>query len=143
MGLFSDLKKKPSKKSSDDVLLFHAMICMAAADGVLQESEVASVEAFFVALPEFRTHNFHNLLQESNRLLGKHDNVVEAVGELANIESEAVRNKAFVLAVDIALSAGAPGEAEELVIDAMKDVMDIDDELAAKVVEVLALKYAQ
>jgi len=143
MGLFSKLQEKPSKKASDDILLFHAMICMATADGVLEESEVASVEAFFVALPEFRTHNFHNLLEESNRLADKHDTAIAAAQELSAIQSEAVRRKAFVLAVDIALSAGTPGKPEEDMLAAMQQALGIDDELAAKVVDVLALKYAQ
>lgn len=143
MGLFTRLTgKNPAKKATDDVLLFHAMILMAAADGVLEDSECAAVEAFFVALPEFRGHQFRNLLDESNKLSSKYETTSASVAELAGIESDAIRKKAFVLAVDIALASGEVGEAEDAMLDAMQHTLQIDDALAKQVIEVLSLKYA-
>ena len=62
---------------------------------------------------------------------------------LAEISSEGVRKKTFVLAADIALSSGDVDEAEEELLEAMQRILQIDDALANKIVEVLALKYAK
>ena len=144
MGLFSRLTGQTIQKSAtDETLLFHAMICMAAADGVLEPGETSSVEAFYLSLPEFRGKEFGDLLNQSNKLISKHGGVAESVKELAEIQSEAVRKKAFILAVDIALASGDVDQAEDQMLDAMQRVLNIDDELAGKVVEVLSLKHAQ
>lgn len=144
MGLFSRLTgKQVAKSATDDVLLFHSMICMAAADGVLEAGETASVEAFFLSLPEFRGKEFGELLNQSNKLISKHGGVAESVRELAEIQSEAIRKKAFILAVDVALASGDVDQAEDQMLDAMQRVLNIDDALASKVIEVLSLKYAE
>jgi tellurite resistance protein len=143
MGLFSRLTgKKVESKPTDDILLFHAMICMCAADGVLEQSEMSSVEAFYDALPEFRGKDFKGLLDNTNKLFAKHGVVKESVKALAEIESDAVRTKAFILAVDIALASGDVDESEDQMLDAMQRVLNVQDHLAKKVVEVLSLKYA-
>jgi tellurite resistance protein len=144
MGLFSRLTgKQPEKKSSDDQLLFHSMICMAAADGVLEESEIATVEAFFLSLPEFRSLDFRGLLDNTNKLFNKNGGVAESVKELSGIESPAVRKKAFILAVDVALSSGDVDQSEDQMLDAMQRILNVDDQFAGKVIEVLSAKYAQ
>ena len=48
-----------------------------------------------------------------------------------------------VLAVDIAMASGDVDENEEELLEAMQRVMNIDEDLAQKIVEVLALKYAR
>lgn len=143
MGLFSRLMlHQPEKNPSDDYLLFHALICMAAADGALEDSEVATVEAYYLSLPEFRGKDFRRLLDASNKLIEKHGGVAESVAALADIESEKVRTKAFALAVDLALCSGDLDETEDHMLDEMQNILGVDDELATKIVEVLAIKYA-
>ena len=66
-----------------------------------------------------------------------------ALDVLADISSEAVRKKAFVLAADIALSSGEVDEKEEELLEAMQRVMGIDDNLANTAIQILALKYAK
>jgi len=65
------------------------------------------------------------------------------VQALKDISSEAVRRKAFVLAADIALASGDVDETEEELLEAMQRVLGIDDAMAQKIIEVLALKYAR
>ena len=62
---------------------------------------------------------------------------------LNEIESDAVRKKAYVLAVDIALSSGDIDEGEEEMLEAMQRILRIDDALASKIIEVIALKYVK
>jgi hypothetical protein len=54
-----------------------------------------------------------------------------------------VRKKAFVLAVDIAMSSGDVDEKEEEMLEALQRILRIDDDLARRVVEVIALKYVK
>jgi tellurite resistance protein len=143
MGLFSRLTgKQPERKATDDVLLMHSMLCMAGADGVLEASELASVEAFYMTLPEFRGKDFGGLLDQSQKIVAKHGNVRESIKELANIENPAIRNKAFILAVDIALASGDVDESEDQMLEAMQRILNIDDSMASKTIEVLSAKYA-
>lgn len=134
---------QPAKKASDDVILLHSMILMAGADGVLEGAELATLEGFINTLPEFRNAEFPQQMEAARKLANRFKSSKEAVGALADISSEAVRKKAFVLAADIALSSGDVDEQEEELLEAMQRVLGIDDALAQKIIEVLALKYAK
>jgi tellurite resistance protein len=133
----------PAKKASDDVLLLHSMMLMSSADGFLEGSEVATLEGFINTLPEFRDADFDAQMTAARKLAAKYKSPKEAVQALGEISSPAVKTKAFVLAADIAMSSGDIDEAEEELLEAMQRVLGIDDALANKVVEVLALKYAK
>lgn len=134
---------QPAKKASDDVLLLHSMILMAGADGVLEGAEIAQLEAFINTLPEFRHAEFGHQMEAARKLAHRFNSPKEAVQALADISSEAVRRKAFVLAADIALASGDVDETEEELLEAMQRVLGIDDAMAGKIIEVLALKYAK
>ena len=134
---------QPAKKASDDVLLLHSMILMAGADGVLEGAELATLEAFINTLPEFRHAEFPHQLEAARKLSSRFKSPKEAVQALADISSEAVRRKAFILAADIVLASGDVDEAEEELLEAMQRVLGIDDALASKIVEVLGLKYVR
>jgi tellurite resistance protein len=143
MGLLGKfLGNKPAKKATDDVLLLHAMMLMSSADGALEGSEIATLEGFINTLPEFKDADFDQQMAEAKKLRNKFRDVQDAVKALGEIQSEAIRKKAYILAADIAMSSGDVDEAEEELLDAMQRVLNIDDALATKVLEVLALKYA-
>jgi tellurite resistance protein len=132
-----------AKKPTDDILLLHAMMLMSSADGYLEGAEIATLEAFINTLPEFKEADFGAQIAAAKKLSAKFKSSKEAVAALADISSDAVRKKTFVLAADIALSSGDVDEAEEELLEAMQRVLGIDDDLANKIVEVLALKYAR
>ncbi len=133
----------PAKKATDDVLLLHAMMLMSSVDGVMEDSEIATLEGFINTLPEFRDADFDKQMTEARKLRAKFKSAQEAVKVLGEISSDAVRKKAFILAADIAMSSGDVDEAEEELLEAMQRVLGIDDALAQKSIEILALKYAQ
>ncbi len=144
MGLFGKLLgTAPAKKASDDVLLLHAMMLMSSADGYMEGSEIATLEGFINTLPEFKDADFDKQMAEAKKLRAKFPSVQEAVKALADISSEAVRKKAFILAADIALSSGDVDEKEEELLEAMQRVMNIDDALANTAIQILAMKYAK
>lgn len=145
MGLLDKLfgSTQPAMKASDEVLLLHSMLLMAAADGVLEGPEVAALNSFINTLPEFRGKNLDELFTQAKKLAGKYPNFRDSVKVLGDIQSPAVKKKAFVLSVDIAMASGDIDESEDQLLEAMQRVLGIDDATASRVIEVMALKYAR
>jgi len=146
MGPLAKLHGASSAKTeADDVLLLHALFCIAAADGSIEDSEDALIRAYTNTLPEFRDMDgpaFDKAMNASVQIAQAYNRDMKAsLVVLAEIKSDAVRKKAFVLAVDIAMSSGSVDEAEEEMLDAMHRILEIDESLAAKIFEIVALKY--
>jgi hypothetical protein len=93
-------------------------------------------------LPEFKDADFEAQMAAAKKLVGRFPTVKESVRALGDIQSEAIRKKAFILAADIALASGDIDETEDELLTTMQRILNIDDALAQKVIEVLALKYA-
>lgn len=145
MGLLSKMLggAMPVKKATDDVLLLHGMLLMCSADGVMEHGELDTLQAFYNTLPEFEGKDFDELLQQANKVVAKHGNLKESVKAVADISSEAVRKKLFVLAVDIAMSSGDVDEAEDRMLETFQRLLNIPDDLVQKTIEVMGLKYAK
>lgn len=144
MGLLSRLTNavSPQRKATDDTLLTAAMLMMAGADGSIEAGELASVGAFASTLPEFKGRDFRKTADEAVKTIRRYKNVQEAVAALGELSSPAVKKKCYVICADIALSSGDVDDAEDKLLDAMQKALGVDDALAAKIVEVLSIKYA-
>ena len=145
MGLFQKLlgnNHSVNKKASDDVLLLHSLMLMAGADGVIEDSEIMALQGFVNTLPEFRDKDVGNLFDQARKVASRFKDMRDSVKALAEIESEAVRKKCFILAVDMAYASGDVDQSEEELLEAMQRVLNIPDELARKILEVFSLKYA-
>jgi tellurite resistance protein len=148
MGLLSKFRGgEPAKKPTDDVLLLHSIICMCAADGVVEDTEHEMIRNYANTLPEFRDmdgQEFSNCIQSSAKIAQKYNkDMKSSLQVLAEIQSDAVRRKAFVLAVDVAMSSGDIDESEEEMLEAMQRILRIDDELARRAIEIISMKYQQ
>ena len=146
MGLLGKfLGNAPAKKPTDDVLLLHAIMCMAAADGTIEDAEDEMIRNYANTLPEFRDmdgQEFGKCFEASAKIAHKFNkDMKSSLQVLSEIQSDAVRKKAFVLAVDIAMSSGDVDESEEEMLEAMQRILRIDDELARKAIEIISLKY--
>lgn len=146
MGLLGKfLGSKPAKAPTDDVLLLHSIFCMAAADGHIEDGEHEMIRAYANTLPEFRDmdgNEFQKVLDASMKITHKYNrDMKSSLVVLNEIQSEAVRKKAFVIAVDIAMSSGDIDESEEEMLEAMQRILRIDDGLANRAVEIISLKY--
>ena len=75
-------------------------------------------------------------------MVSRYGNMKDSVKALGEIESDAVKKKCFILAVDMAFASGDVDASEEELLEAMQRVLGISDELATKVLEVFSLKYA-
>jgi uncharacterized tellurite resistance protein B-like protein len=145
MGLLSKLTGKvtPQKKPADDALLLHAMLLMCGADGNFDEQELPQVEGYFNALPEFEGKEFSNVYGEAAKVLKRYSSLKDSVKALSELSNQTVKNKCYLLAADIAMSSGDVDEAEDAMLDAMQRVLQVEDALATKILEVLTLKYAR
>jgi uncharacterized tellurite resistance protein B-like protein len=144
MGLFQKLlgNNNAAKKAGDDVLLLHSLMLMAAADGVIEDSEIMTLQSFVNTLPEFRDKDFRTMFDQARKVASRFKDVRDSVKALAEIESDAVKKKCFILAVDMAFASGDVDSSEEELLEAMQRVLNIPDDLAKKTLEVFALKYA-
>lgn len=144
MGLLSKLTASvtPQKKAGDDVLLLHGLMLMAGADGVIEDAEWDVLKSYWFTLPEFKGKVFDDVLADANKVVAHHGDLKASVKALGEIENEVVRKKLFVLAADLAMSSGDVDENEDELLEAMQRLLNIDNDLATKVLEVLSLKYA-
>jgi tellurite resistance protein len=140
MGFFDSLKKKVLKVD-DQQLLLEAMLCVAFADGDDQYEETNLVRAFANTLPELKNADAYEIYEKAEKAVKLHG-ALNRVKELGNLTSEALKHKAFLLAMDIALSSGEIDEGEEAVLAAMAEVMKIPPALAEQIANVLMIKYA-
>jgi uncharacterized tellurite resistance protein B-like protein len=144
MGLLSKMTKgvTPQKKATDDVLLLHGLMLMAGSDGVIEDAEWDVLKAYWFTLPEFKGKIFDDVLNEANKVVARYGDLQESIKALSDIENEAVRKKLFVLAADLAMSSGDVDENEDKLLETMQRLLNVDDDLATKTLEVLAIKYA-
>jgi Tellurite resistance protein TerB len=145
MGLLSKLTGSvtPQKKATDDALLLHGMMLMAGADGSIGAEEMAQVEGYFMALPEFHGKEFQTVYDEAVKVLRKYPSLKDSVKSLGELSSRTLKDKCYLLAADIAMSSGDVDEAEDAMLEAIQRVCEVNDGLATKCLEVLALKYAR
>lgn len=143
MGLLSRLTGMASstKKPTDDVLLAHAMLLMAGADGSIDDEEIAVVRGFAATLPEFRDRDFGQVIAEAQKMVRKYNSLAESVNALSELSTPAVRIKAYLLAADIALASGDVDEAEDELLTTMQRLLAVDDQTAQTIIWVLQRKY--
>jgi len=140
MGFFDSLKKKVLKVD-DQQLLLEAMLCVAFADGDDQYEETNLVRAFANTLPELKNADAYEVYEKAEKAVKLHG-ALNRVKELANLSSEPLKHKAFLLAMDIALSSGEIDDGEEAVLAAMAETMRIPPELSDRIAGVLMIKYS-
>lgn len=143
MGLLARMKGvTPTKKPTDDILLVHAMLLMAGADGAIDDEEIATVEAFANTLAEFKEKNFGELIEGARKMLKRYNSLKESVAALGEFSTPAMGLKAYVLAADIALSSGDVDENEDELLETMQRLCNVDDRSAQTIIWVLQQKYA-
>ena len=140
MGFFDSLKKKPLKVD-DQQLLLEAMLCVAFADGDDQWEETQLVRAFAQTLPEFKNADTYEVYEKAEKSVKLHG-AMSRVKELNALTSDALKQKAFLLAMDIALSSGEIDDGEEAVLGAMAETLKITPAQADQIAGVLMIKYA-
>lgn len=143
MGLLARMRGvAPQKAPTDDILLIHAMLLMAGADGGIDDEEIATVSAFAETLSEFKGKDFGELVEGARKMLRKYDSLKDSVKALSGFSTPAMGMKAYVLAADIALSSGDVDENEDELLETMQRLCNVDDRSAQTIIWVLQQKYA-
>lgn len=125
-------------------MLIHAMFLMAGADGNFDDEEVSVIRGFANSLPEFKhttEQEFQALIGEAKKLGRKYETPQASVAALSQLSTPKLKQKAFLLAADIALASGDVDEAEDAMLESMGRVLGIDEGTANNIVNVLAIKY--
>jgi len=99
------------------------------------------VRAFANTLPELKNADAYEVYEKAEKAVKLHG-ALNRVKELANLSSEPLKQKAFLLAMDIALSSGEIDDGEEAVLAAMAETMRIPPDLADRIAGVLMIKYS-
>lgn len=146
MGLLSRFAgMMPAKSPNDDVLLLHAMFLMAFCDGNYDDEEFAVIKSAANALPEFKAtteQEFQDLIGQAKKLVRKYETPEESVAALGQLSTPRKKQKAFLLAAEVALSSGDVDEEEDALLESMQRVLGIDNNTAQTMINILALKYA-
>jgi hypothetical protein len=125
---------------NDTVLLLHGMMLMSD----FKDGQMSPVfDAYVETIPELAAADITELKQKVSELRLSRPSKDEWVKVLAEISSEAIKQKTLVLAIDIAMASGGMVEPEEDdLLDAVRQALGIDLVQAEKIVDVLSLKYA-
>jgi tellurite resistance protein len=140
MGLFDKLKKSVLR-TEDEVLLTEAMIAVSFADGDDQWEEGELIKAFLRTLPELKDKDVYEIYEKAEKNVKLHG-AMSRVKELAKLGTPALKQKAFFLALDVALSSGDIDDGEEAVLAAMQETLGISDDIAQRYADTLQVKYA-
>ena len=126
----------------DEELMVLAMILIAGADGRFEENELSSIAGVIDLVPDFEGRDPDDLIDKAIALANGYDSAMDAVEALSGLRTEAARKKCYLLAADVALSTRHVHELENTLLEAMQQILGIDDGLAVRIMEVLAIKYA-
>ncbi len=124
----------------DTVLLLHGMMLMSD----FKDGQMSPVfDAYVETIPELAAADITQLKQKVSELRLSRPSRDEWVKALADISSEAIKQKTLVLAIDIAMASGGMVEPDEdELLDAVRLALGIDLATAEKIVDVIGLKYA-
>lgn len=124
----------------DTVLLLHGMMLMSD----FKDGQMSPVfDAYVETIPELAAADITQLKQKVSELRLSRPSKDEWVKALAEISSEAIKQKTLVLAIDIAMASGGMVEPDEdELLDAVRQALGIDLATAEKIVDVIGLKYA-
>ncbi len=123
---------------NDAVLMLHGLRVMS---DYRNEAERATFYAFLATLPEFKTETIEDLDAEVLKLRDRYPTPREGIAALEDISSEAVKQKTFLVAIDIAMANGHVDAIEDDLLEDMRTALKIDLALAEKIIEVLGIKY--
>ncbi len=127
---------------SDEQLMVLAMMLIAGADGRFEQDELSSIAGIIDLVPDFKGKDPNELIETGVELSNRYESAIDAVEMLSGLRTEAARKKCYLLAADVALSTRHVHELENTLLEAMQQVLGIDDGLAVRIMEVLAIKYA-
>ncbi len=143
MGLFDKVfgGSQPAKLSAQESFIGVALTAVAA-DGVITQEEAQGIFTALYRMKMFKGTNDSQMKTMFDRVL----NVLKKQGPAALIESAKetltpeLKETAFAVAADLVLADGVVEDTEKKFLDDLQKALEIKDDLALKIAEVLVIK---
>jgi len=145
MGLFDNLfeTQTASETHLNPAEAFAAITLVAiASDGFLSEQEGQSMSFTLSRMKLFRSYSDDVMGRMLDNLLGRlrRNGPSELMGQAKASLPFELRTTAFAIATDLVLTDGTVTEAEQAFLNELYQVLDISDEMALSIVEVMKIK---
>lgn len=142
MGLFDRLLKPADEKLNDRDAFAGIALTAVSADGVLAEEEALLLTTTFSRMKLFRDVRESQLRQGLERLAayGKEHGNDALIDECARTVPAELRPTAFAVAADLLLADGVVTDGERRYLERLQKALGVGDDLALKIVDVLAVK---
>ena len=143
MGLFQVFKTQNDTKIAMNAMEAFAAICLVAiaSDGYLSDSEEAEMKMRLSRMKLFqesldKLDHLKTYLVDSLKKHGPNELILSAKAALP----PNLAPTAFAIAVDLVFSDGTVSAQEQAFVDDLRRILEIPDELALKIVEVITIK---
>ena len=142
MGLFDKVIGSSTDKLNEAEGVAGIALCAVAADGVITEEEAAGLGTSLSRMNLFSKMSNRDV----NKIFEKLIKVVRSQGveQLMTLSAEAVtkelRPTAFAIATDLLMADGNVAPEEKRFLEKIQKSLDVNDDLAVKIVEVIAIK---
>ncbi|MBE3016060.1 TerB family tellurite resistance protein [Microbispora sp. NEAU-D428] len=131
-----------AEEFGEKTIMVHAMMLMCYIDQKMAPQELATIESYAKALPEFYGRNFQDYYEAAKRLASRADGSIDcAVGALSDIKSEILRRRTYYCALELAFADGLV-EAEEKLLVTVREALGIPPELADDMRRVIGMKFS-
>lgn len=135
-------RRKAEEPLSTREAVATVLYLMAASDGEISAEEKEQFVAISNRMQLFRkqtTHEFNEMIEKINALLntGGFD---DTLSKAAAIIPPDLRQTAFALAVDLAFADGTIEDSEKDFLDVVQTSLEVSDDLAIKIIEVIQIK---
>jgi tellurite resistance protein len=147
MGLFDKVFGKETTPAANQALtlpeaFLGIALAVAAADGHISQSEVEGIISYLRRMQMFQGFNGQQFSNMFDKLLVivKRQGPSGLVKLAKEVLSRELRETAFACAVDIALADGSIEESEQSLLSEMQQVLEIPENIAVTVIQVMIIK---
>lgn len=135
-------KKLVKKAPSNEVLLFHAMVLMAAVDGEFGAEEELLIRERVAHHPLFAKVDPDDLVAGSAALRKQYGGLLESVVALRDLPTDDLRAKCLALTLDVAYASHGVNGIEREMFGTLERLLDVSPAAARKIRAAVAKKYA-
>jgi tellurite resistance protein len=125
-----------SNQIDHQAALIHTMVLVSAAEGRMNDPELAAMSLIVRHLPVFRNFDPERILdvgQECAELLRQEDGLEVAMGRIAQALPQGLRETAYALACDVAAADGKVGSSESELLELIRHRLHVDRLVAAAI----------
>jgi len=143
MGWFTSTKTPTSSDSFTKQEAFLGIaLATSAADGTIDESEAKGIFAYLLQMRMFDGYTDRQMSDLFKKLVTvlQNEDVAGLVAIAKSSLPSELRETAFTCAVDIALADGVIEDSEKALLEELQQVLEVSDEMGAKILEVMMVK---